>query len=175
MSPVVSRQLVEVVDTHAATRTLPLAPEQVLEQALDRWHVADGALRTTVLSPDDPFVLAETCWYVADHGLRLRRRLPREGDPAVATTEIGAVRIVVDGPQWRCTDLLLGLEVSPGRPARVVHDADFAAAVGGGVLSAADADEAMSTVHRVLGELVDARHDLDTWTTSLGLGSPTRS
>ena len=174
MSPVVSRQLVEVVDTRAATRTLPLAPEQVLEQppeqALDRWHVADGHLRTTVLSPEDPFVLAETCWYVADHGLRIRRRLPRDGDAAGVITEIGAVRIVVDGHQWRCTDLLLGLEVVPGRPARVVHDADFAAAVAGGVLSGADADEAMSTVHRVLGELGDARHDLDAWTTSLGVG-----
>lgn len=186
MSPVVSRQLVEVVDTRAATRTLPLAPgrapdhapgpvpEQTVEQALDRCHVADGYLRTTVLSPEDPFVLAETCWYVADHGLRIRRRRPRDGGPgdgAAATTEIGAVRIVVDGAQWRCTDLLLGLEVVPGRPARVVHDADFAAAVAGGVLSAADADEAMSTVHRVLGELVDARHDLDTWTLALGTGS----
>jgi hypothetical protein len=29
----------------------------------------------------------------------------------------------------------------------------------------------MSTVHRVLGELGDARHDLDVWTTSLGVGA----
>lgn len=174
MSPVVSRQLVEVVDTRAATRTLPLAPEHALEQVLDRWQVADGHLRTTVLTPEDPFALAETCWYVADHGLRIRRRLPRDGSAATATTEIGAVRILVDGPQWRCTDLLLGLEVVPERPARVVHDADFAAAVAGGVLSGADAEEAMSTVHRVLGELVDARHDLDAWTSSVGTGSLTR-
>lgn len=170
MSPVVSRQLVEVVDTRSAIRTLPLAPEHVLEQALDRWHVADRFLRTTVLTPDDPFVLAETCWLVPDHGLRLRRRSPRSGDTAVAKTEIGAVRILVDGAQWRSTDLVLGLEVVPGRPARVAHDADFAAAVAGGVLSPADADEAMSTVHRVLGELGEARHDLDAWTTSLGIG-----
>jgi hypothetical protein len=169
VSPVVSRQLVEVVDTRCATRTLPLTDDHVPERALDRWHVADNRLRTTVLSPEDPFVLAETCWYVPDHGVRLRRRRLREGD--TGTTEIAAVRIVVDGAQWRCTDLLLGLEVVPGRPARVVRDADFAAAVAGGVLSGADADEAMSTVHRVLGELVDARHDLDTWARSLGVGS----
>jgi predicted RNA-binding protein associated with RNAse of E/G family len=169
VSPVVSRQLVEVVDTRSAMRTLPLAPEQVLEQPLDRWQVASWGLRTTVLSPEDPFVLAETCWLVPDHGVRLRRRRPRSGD--AATTEIGAVRIVVDGDRWRCTDLLLGLEVLPGRPARVVHDADFAAAVAGGVLSPADADEAMSTVHRVLGELGDVRHDLDAWTSSLGVGA----
>lgn len=174
MSPVVSRQLVEVVDTRAATRTLPLAPEHVVTRELDRWHVADWGIRTTVLSPEDPFVLAETCWYVTDHGLRIRRRLPRDGDAAGTTTEIGAVRIVVDGAQWRSTDLLLGLEMLPGRPARVVHDADFAAAVAGGVLTGADADEAMSTVHRVLGELGDARHDLETWTASLGIGSLTR-
>ncbi|GAA4860263.1 hypothetical protein [Actinomycetospora straminea] len=175
MSPVVSRQLVEVIDTRTVTRTHLLAPDEVLEQALDRWCVSPWGLRTTVLSPEDPFVLAETCWYVADHGLRLRRRRPRDGGAADTTTEIGAVRIAVDGAQWRCTDLLLGLEVVPGRPARVVHDADFAAAVAGGVLAAADADEAMSTVHRVLGELVDARHDLGTWTDSLGLGSLDRA
>ena len=171
MSPVVSRQLVEVVDTRCATRTLPLTADQVLEQALDRWHQAAWGLCTTVLSANDPFVLAETCWYVPDHGLRLRRRTPREGALGEATTEIGAVRIVVDGDRWRCTDLLLGLEVVPGRPARVARDANFAAAVAGGVLAAADADEAMSTVHRVLGELVDARHDLDAWTRSLGIGA----
>jgi predicted RNA-binding protein associated with RNAse of E/G family len=175
VSPVVSRQLVEILDTRSATRILPLAPDQVLEQALDRWHETDRCLCTTVLSPEDPFVLAETCWYVPDHGLRLRRRRPRAGDPATATTEIGAVRIVVDGGRWRCTDLLLGLEVVPGRPARVVHDADFAAAVAGGVLSGADADEAMSTVHRVLGELVGARHDPDAWACSLGISSLVRS
>lgn len=169
MSPVVSRQLVEVVDTHRATRTLPLAADHTLEQGLDRWHATQRWLRTTVLSPEDPFVLAETCWYVPDHGLRLRRRRLREDD--TGTTEIGAVRIVVDGPQWRCTDLLLGLEVVPGRPARVARDADFAAAVAGGVLAGADADEAMSTVHRVLGELVHARHDLDTWARSLAIGA----
>jgi hypothetical protein len=173
VSPVVSRQLVEVVDTRTAIRTLPLPADQAPEQGLDRCHVADGWLRTTVLSPDDPFVVAETCWYVPDHGLRLRRRRLREDDPG--TTEIGAVRIAVDGAQWRSTDLLLGLELVPGRPARVAHDADFAAAVAGGVLSAADADEAMSTVHRVLGELVDARHDLDTWTRALGVGALTGS
>ena len=77
MSPVVSRQLVEVVDTRNAMRTLPLAPEHVLEQPLDRWRVAAWGLRTTVLSPEDPFVLAETCWLLPDHGLRLRRRRPR--------------------------------------------------------------------------------------------------
>jgi len=166
VSPVVSRQLVEVVDTRSATRTLPLAPEQ----PLDRWQVTDRYLRTTVLSPEDPFVLAETCWLVPDHGVRLRRRRPRTAEAGGLVTEISAVRIVVDGTQWRCTDLLLGLEVAPGRPARVVHDVDFAAAVAGGVLSPADADEAMSTVHRVLGELGDVRHDLDAWTTSLGVG-----
>ena len=32
----------------------------------------------------------------------------------------------------------------------------------------------MSTVHRVLGELGEARHDLDAWTGSLGIGSLTR-
>ena len=170
MSPVVSRQLVEVVDIRCATRTLPLTPDQAPEQGLDRWQVAAWGLRTTVLSPDDPFVLAETCWYVPDHGLRLRRRQPRGGD-AAATTEIGAVQITVDGDRWRCTDLLLGLEVVPGRPARVVHDADFAAAVAGGVLGGADADEAMSTVHRVLGQLVEARHHLDDWARSLGIPS----
>jgi hypothetical protein len=171
VSPVVSHQLVEVVDTRGATRTLPLSADQAPEQGLDRCRVADGRLRTTVLSPDDPFVVAETCWYVPDHGLRLRRRRLREDDPG--TTEIGAVRIVVEGPQWRCTDLLLGLELVPGRPARVAHDADFAAAVAGGVLTGVDADEAMSTVHRVLGELVDARHDLDTWARALGVGALT--
>ncbi|WP_433787878.1 DUF402 domain-containing protein [Actinomycetospora sp. CA-101289] len=170
MSPVVSRQLVEIVDVRSAMRTLPLAPEHVIEQPLDRWRVAAWGLRTTVLSPEDPFVLAETCWLLPDHGLRLRRRQPRAEGTATAT-EIGAVRIVVDGDRWRCTDLLLGLEVLPGRPARVAHDADFAAAVAGGVLSSADAEEAMSTVHRVLGELGDARHDLDAWTTSLGVGA----
>lgn len=175
MSPVVSRQLVEVVDTRSATRTVPLRPDQALEQDLDRWHVADWGLHTTVLSPGDPFVLAETCWYVPDQGLRLRRRRPCGTDAARTTTEIGAVRIAVDGSRWRCTDLLLGLEVVPGRPARVVRDADFAAAVAGGILSGADADEAMSTVHRVLGELGDARHDLDVWTRSLGIASLTRS
>ncbi|GLZ44255.1 hypothetical protein Acsp06_04400 [Actinomycetospora sp. NBRC 106375] len=175
MSPVVSRQLVEVVDTRCATRTLPLTADQALEQGLDRWHEAPWGLRTTVLGPEDPFVLAETCWYVPDHGLRLRRRTPREGAGAGVTTEIGAVRIAVDGDRWRCTDLLLGLEIVPGRPARVVRDADFAAAVAGGVLTGADADEAMSTVHRVLGELVDARHDLDVWTRSLGIGALTGS
>ena len=175
MSPVVSRQLVEVVDIRSATRTLSLTHDQALEQGLDRWHVADWGLHTTVLSPEDPFVLAETCWFVPDHGLRLRRRRARGGDAAGTTTEIDAVRITVDGTQWRCTDLLLGLEVVPGRPARVVRDADFAAAVAGGALSGADADEAMSTVHRVLGELVDARHDLDVWTRSLGISALTRS
>ncbi|WP_328307796.1 hypothetical protein [Actinomycetospora sp. NBC_00405] len=174
MSPVVSHQLVEVVDIRSATRTLPLAPEEVLEQALDRWQVTEGGLRTTVLSPEDPFVLAETCWYVPEHGLRLRRRRPRDTDAADVTTEIGAVRIDVDDARWRCTDLLLGLEILDGRPARVAHHADFAAAVAGGVLSATDADEAMSTVHRVLGELGEARHDLDAWTGSLGIGSLTR-
>ena len=169
MSPVLSHQLVEIVDARAATRTRPHAGAE----ALDRCRVESWGLQTTTLTPDDPFVLAETCWLVPAHGLRLRQRRSREGGDT--TTEIGAVRVDVDGTSWHCTDLVLGLEIVPGRPARVVHDADFAAAVAGGVLAPADADEAMSTVHRVLGELAATRHDLDRWTAELGIGPLTRS
>lgn len=170
MSPVVSPQLVEVVDTRCATRTLPPAPAI----PLDRCRTASWGLQTTTVTPEDPFVLAETCWLLPEHGLRVRRRRGRDGDAAHGTgdvTEIGAARIDHDGHLWWVTDLLLGLDVRPGRAARVAHHADFAAGVAGGVLTRADADEAMSTVHRVLGELVDHRHDLAAWAETLGVTS----
>lgn len=161
MYPVVSPQLVEVVDARSATRSLPPATPV----SLDRCRTAPWGLQITTVTPDDPFVLAETCWLLPGMGLRVRRR---RGPECADVTEIGAARIDVDGHLWRVTDLLLGLDVRPGRPARVAHHADFAAGVAGGVLTAADADEAMSTVHRVLGELVDHRHDLAAWADALG-------
>lgn len=169
VSPVISHQLVEVVDTRDATRTLP--PAAALP--LDRCQVAPWGLQTTTVTPDDPFVLAETCWLLPEPGLRVRRRRGHDAG-AGDVIEIGAARIDVAAHLWRVTDLLLGLDVRPGRAARVARHADFAAAVAGGVLTATDADEAMSTVHRVLAELAEARHDLDAWTGSLGIGSLTR-
>lgn len=166
MSPVVSRQLVEVVDTRSTTRTLPTA----VDVPLDRCTVAPWGLQITTITPEDPFVLAETSWLLPAHGVRLRRRRSRDASD-VETTAIGAVRIEVDGHVWRVTDLVLGLDVVPGRPARVAHHADFAAGVAGGVLTSADADEAMAVVHRVLGELVDHRHDLVAWAEALGVSS----
>ncbi len=166
MSPVVSHQLVEVVDTRDASHTIPPAPAV----PLDRCQVASWGLQTTTVTPDDPFVLAETCWLLPGPGLRVRRRRGRDAG-AGDVIEIGAARIEVDAHLWRITDLLLGLDVRPGRPARVAHHADFAAAVAGGVLTATDADEAMGTVHRVLGELVEHRHGLAAWADALGVTS----
>jgi predicted RNA-binding protein associated with RNAse of E/G family len=168
VSPVITHQLVEVVDTRAATHTLP--PAAALP--LDRCQVTAWGLQITTVTPDDPFVLAETCWLLPEPGLRVRRRRGHDAR-AVDVIEIGAVHIDVAAHLWRVTDLLLGLDVRPGRRPRVAHHADFAAAVAGGVLTATDADAAMSTVHRVLGELGEARHDLDVWTGSLGIGSLT--
>ena len=92
-------------------------------------------------------------------------------DVADVTTEIGAVRIDVDDARWRCTDLLLALQILDGRPARL-HHADFAAAVAGGVLGhrRRRGDE-----HGAPGAGEPARPftTLDARTGSLGIGSLT--
>lgn len=165
VSPVVSRQLVDVVDARSAARVHFTG----VEHPLDDCTVAAWGLQTACSTPEDPFVAAEVCRLLPAHGLRLRRRRSPSGE--VMPTEIGAVRVTIDGHRWLSTDLLLGLEVAAGHVARVAHHADFAAAVAGGVLTPADADEAMSTVHRVLGELVEHRHDPDRWIAHHGLPS----
>lgn len=125
-------------------------------------------LHTVRVDPDDPFVMLERAWLLPAAGLRVRRRWA-PGETTCPRTTIGAVRVGVDERRWSTTDLVLGLEVPHGRRARVAHAADFAAALQGALLSPVDADQAMATVHRVLGELVAHRHDLDRWAESMEL------
>lgn len=163
--PVASRQLVDRVDVGRSTRTISGVEHPLRTCVVEPW-----GLRTVQVSPDDPFVVLERTWLLPAAGLRIRRRwAPDESVPAATT--IGAVRVEVDVDDrcWSTTDLVLGLEVRPGRSARVGHAEDFAAALQGALISPGEADEAMAIVHRVLGELVTHRHALDRWAAALGL------
>jgi hypothetical protein len=166
VSPVVCRRLVDVIDVALATRTFSSGVARSLRTcAAEPW-----GLRLTAVTPDDPLVVAEHAWLLPASGLRLRRRYLAGGDAAEPpVVEIDAVRTETDGRRWRSTDLLLGLVLDPRRPVRVVRSAEFAAALQGGVLTATDGDEAMATVHRVLGELAEHRYDLDRWLAARGL------
>ena len=75
------------------------------------------------------------------------------------------MRIFREGSRWRTTDLLLGLAAPAGRPARIVQNEEFAAAVASGVLRPGDANLALFTVHKTLHELSYLRHDLGAWLT----------
>lgn len=166
MNPVVSGRLVDVIDVPLATRTFSSG----VVQSLRTCTTEPWGLRLTAVTPDDPLVVAEHAWLLPAEGLRLRRRYLAGGDAGQPPTiEIDAMRTESDGRRWRCTDLLLGLVLGPRRRARMVRSAEFAAALQGGVLAPADGDEAMATVHRVLGELVDHRHDPDRWLAAHGL------
>lgn len=166
VSTVIPRRLVDVIDVSLAVRTFSSG----VSQSLRTCTVEPWGVRLTAVTPDDPLVAAEHAWLVPEQGLRVRRRYLVGGDagepPAI---EIDAVRSEWDGRRWRSADLLLGILLRAGRPARVVRSEEFADALQGGVLTPADGDEAMATVHRVLGELVDHRHDPERWLAALGL------
>jgi uncharacterized protein len=159
----VASRLVDVVDVERSSRTVA-----GLEQHLRTCTVEPWGLHTVRVDPDDPFVVLEQTWLLPDAGLRLRRCWAPGEDRCTSTT-VGAVRVEVEDHCWFTTDLVLGLEVRHGRAARVAHAAEFAAALQGALLSPTDADDAMATVHRVLGEVVAERHDLRRWAASLGL------
>lgn len=163
MTSVASRRLVDVVDVGRSSRVVA-----GLEQRLRTCTVEPWGLHTVRADPDDPFVVLEHTWLLPDAGLRVRRCWA-PGEDGCPSTTVGAVRVEVEDRLWFTTDLVLGLEVRRGRAARVAHAAEFAAALQGALLSPADADDAMATVHRVQGEIVAERHDLSRWAASLGL------
>lgn len=163
MSSVASRQLVDVIDVGRGTRSVSGTEQRLRSCSVEPW-----GLRTVRVDPEDPFVVLERTWLLTTPGLRVRRCWA-PGESECATTTLGAVRVEVEDRRWNTTDLVLGLEVPRGRAARVAHAADFAAALQGALLTPGDADDAMATVHRVLGELVDERHDLDRWAAARGV------
>lgn len=163
MSSVASQQLVDVIDVGRGTRAVSGTEQRLRTCTVESW-----GLRTVHVAPDDPLVVLERTWLLPEAGVRVRRCWS-PGETDCATTTLGAVRVGVEDGRWYTTDLVLGLEVRRGRTARVAHAADFAAALQGALLSPGDADDAMATVHRVLGELVTARHDLDRWAGAAGL------
>lgn len=163
VASVVSRQLVDVIEVERSVRVVSGSEQKLRTCDAEPW-----GLYTVQVAPEDPFVVLERSWLLPAAGVRIRRRWA-PGENSCPLTAVGAVRVEGDERRWHTTDLVLGLEVPTGRAARVAHADDFAAAVAGGVLTPADADQAMGLVHRVLGELVAHRHDLLRWAQSYGV------
>ncbi|ACU39337.1 hypothetical protein KCV87_27860 [Actinosynnema pretiosum subsp. pretiosum] len=164
MGTVITPQLVDVVDTVSAVRNYSSGASRRLTTC----QVEDWGLRLECPTPEDPFTDSEVTWLMPDLGLRLTRRRPR-APHTDSSSVLTAVRVVRDGRTWRTTDLLLGLEVPGGTTARIVRSEDFAAAISGGVISPADADLALRTVHRTLEQVSQHRHDLADWLVNRGI------
>ena len=159
MGTVITPQLIDVVDPVAAVRSYSSGTTRPLRSCtLERW-----GLRMECPTPEDPFAESEVTWLMPDLNLRLTHQRPRSRHARSVPSELTAVRVIRDGRLWRTVDLLLGLAAPGGTSARIVRSEDFAAAVAGRVLRAADADLALRTVHQTLEELSRLRHDLGSW------------
>lgn len=135
---------------------------------LDDCHVEHWGLSLRCSTVDDPRHDEEITWLLPGYGLRLTRYRTRRRHARVGPTLITAVRIEQDSRSWTITDLLLGLEVPDFGAARVLHSEDFGAAISGGLIRSSEADYALRTVHRVLGE-IGMHDDLGEWLSYLGI------
>ncbi|AUS77630.1 hypothetical protein C1701_03750 [Actinoalloteichus sp. AHMU CJ021] len=165
MGAVVTPQLIDVVDTITSVRNYPSGTRHHLTTC----RVEHWGLRTESATPDDPFTSSEVSWVLPAQGIRIQRRRPRSRHARSGPTLLTAIRVTHDHRSWRTTDLLLGLALQGRRTPRIVNSAEFAAAVTGRVLRAADAELALRTVHRTLEEISEYHHDLGSWLLGLGI------
>lgn len=160
MATAITPQLVDIVDTFTSSRSYASTgtTRRLRTCQVERW-----GLRTECPTPEDPFNDAEVTWLLPELNLRLTHQRPRSRHAKAGPSVLTAVRATSDGRYWKTTDLLLGLAAPGGTTARIVRCEEFAAAVAGRVLFAADADLALCTVHKTLEELSRFRHDLSSW------------
>lgn len=160
-------RLVDVVDVSSGLRHHSSGTTVRLDDChVERWGLS---LRCSTL--DDPRYDEEVTWLLPEYGLRLTRYRTRRRHSRGGPTLITAAWIEPDPRSWTITDLLLGLEVPDYGAARVRHSDDFGAAVSGGLIRCSEADYALRTVHRVLGE-IGMHHDLADWVAALGVPDP---
>lgn len=164
MSATITPRLVDVVDVSSGLRHHPSGATVRLDDCqVQRWGLS---LRCSI--QDDPLCDEEITWLLPGYGLRLTRYRQRRRHARGGPTLITAVWIEPDPRSWTITDLLLGLEVPDYGAARIRHSEDFGAAVSGGLIRCSEADYALRTVHRVLGE-ISTHRDLDEWVAALGI------
>lgn len=167
MGTAITPQLVDIVDTFTRLRSYSSGGSHRLTYC----QVEPWGLRMEYPTPENPLVDSEVTWLLPDTGLRLTHQRPRSRH-ARTPSRLTAVRVQRDARSWRTTDLLLGLSVPGGTTARIVGFDEFAAAVGGRVLRAEDADMALRTVHRALEELSRCRHDMTPWLSGQRIFTP---
>jgi uncharacterized protein len=158
--------LVDVIDVFSAQRHYSSGASV----RLDDCHVEPWGLSLRCPIYDDPLHDEEITWLLPADGLRLTRYRPRRRHARHGPTLITAVHIEYDTRSWTTADLLLGLEVPDGGAARVIHSEDYAAAISGGVIRSSEADYALRTVHRVLGE-VTMHRDINKWLADRGIAN----
>jgi hypothetical protein len=151
-------RLVDVVDTVEAEYSYSTG----VSRHLSFCQVESWGLRMEWPTPDDPLTEGESIWLIPEADLKLTHRRPRNRHartPPVLT----ACRVQRGARSWRATDLLLGLAVPENAPPRIVGADEFAAAVADRLLRPGDADLALHSIHRVLGELARWHHDIPPW------------
>ncbi|MEV0052349.1 hypothetical protein AB0L88_38080 [Saccharopolyspora shandongensis] len=164
MSAAISPQLVEVIDVFSSQRRQSSGVVAQLEVC----HVERWGLSVECPTPEAADHAAEITWLLPDLGLRLTRFRPRRRHSRRGPSLLTAVHIERETRSWTTTDLLLGLEVGEhGRP-RITRAADFAAAVGNGLIRLSEADYALRTVHRTLDEVTRHR-DINQWLAHRGI------
>lgn len=122
-------------------------------------------------APEAPEQETEVTWLLPDLGLRLLRHRPRRRHSRPGPSVLTATHIERDRHSWTATDLLLGLEIGNSGPARIAHAEQFAAAVESGTLLQSEADFALETIHRTLGEIT-AHRDVRQWLAYRGIFEP---
>ncbi|MBE9375559.1 hypothetical protein IQ251_13985 [Saccharopolyspora sp. HNM0983] len=138
---------------------------------LDLCRVQSWGLAMERPSPEAPEQETEVIWLLPDLGLRLLRHRPRRRHSRPGPTVFTAARIESDAHSWTATDLLLGLEIGDDGPARIARAEQFAAAVESGALLQREADFALQTIHRTLGEIT-AHRDVRQWLAHRGIFDP---
>lgn len=138
---------------------------------LDLCRVQQWGLAMERPAPEAPDQDTEVTWLLPDLGLRMLRHRPRRRHSRPGPSVLTATRIERNPRSWTATDLLLGLEVGDGAPARIARAEQFAAAVESGALLQSEADFALETIHRTLSEIT-AHRDVGQWLAYRGIFEP---
>jgi uncharacterized protein len=164
VSAAISPQLVEVIDVFSSQRRRPSGFVAQLEVC----HVERWGLAVECSTPDAAEHSTEITWLLPDLGLRLTRYRPRSRHSRPGPSMLTAVHIERETRSWTTRDLLLGLEIGHHGRARITRAAEFAAAVGSGMIRLSEADYALRTVHRTLEEVTRHR-DINQWLAYRGI------